>query len=601
MRKYIQDYPAAQTRRKMASALARPQWLQWALYAIAGGALAVFEVYAIRYITGLLATSTSDLYRILYVIGAYASVACFCKVVQTQSEARSYPALNSIRMTEMTNLVTRVMTMDLKYYENPEFMDEAEAAMVALQSNNQGFEGIYHKLFPIASDLVAWLALSLVMMTLSPWLLLFLTAAIVVHLYAANLVASYRDQRREELSSCRRRNRVYGERATDFTYGKDTRLFSMTALISRYFKAETERLNELLKYYIGIDTRVNFLRALSLIAGDAFAFYVLLRRVQAGMPLDLFVLYLTALASLTLIILRLGNDLSFVLREFKDVQTMYGFLETPLISASSEDRFQTDTPPSITFEDVSFRYPNSGKNVLEQLSFHLDAGKKLALVGVNGAGKTTLIKLLTGLYRPDSGRILVNGIDYLEFSLADLKRLFAVVFQEVQPIAVSVAQNVAAALQGFDRELVEQCLKRAGLWEKIASLPQGMDSQVQKIVEPDGIVFSGGENQKLMIARALYRTEARIMVMDEPTAALDALAEEKIYQAFNQLMADRTAIFISHRLASTRFCDEIMLLNGGGISERGTHEDLMLQNGLYAEMFREQSKYYQMREAGAND
>ena len=601
MRKYIHDCPAAQARRKMASAIGRTQWLQLALYATAGGTLAVIEVYAMRFITRLLSDGASDLRRILYIIAGYAIIACFCKVVQTQSEARSYPALNAIRMTEMTNLVTRVMTMDLKYYENPEFMDEAEAAMVALQANNQGFEGIYHKLFPITSDLAAWLALSLVMMTLSPWLLLFLIAAIAAHLYAAKLVVSYRDKRREELSSCRRRNRVYGERATDFAYGKDTRLFGMTALISRYCKAEIERLDELLKYYIGVDTRVNFLRAFALIAGDAFAFFVLLRRVQAGMPLDLFVLYLTALASLTLIIMRLGNDLSFVLREFRDVQTMYGFFETPLISASSENCFQTDTPPSITFEDVSFCYPNSDKNVLEHLSFHLEAGKKLALVGINGAGKTTLIKLLTGLYRPDRGRILVNGIDYLDFSLSDLKRLFTVVFQEVEPIAVSIAQNVAAALQGFDRQLVEQCLQRAGLWEKVASLPQGMDTQVLKIVEPDGIVFSGGENQKLMIARALYRTEARIMIMDEPTAALDALAEEKIYQEFNQLMEDRTAIFISHRLASTRFCDEIMLLDGGTIAERGTHEELMMQNGLYAEMFREQSKYYQLKEVGSND
>lgn len=601
MRKYISDYPAAETRRRMAKAIARSQWLQLAAYAIAGGVLAVIEVYAMRYITGFLADSASDPRRILYLIGAYAVIACFCKVLQTQSEARSYAALNSIRMTEATNIVTRVMTMDLKYYENPEFMDEVESAMVAVESNNRGFEAIYHKLFPIASDLAAWLALSLVMMTLSPWLLLFLIAAILVHLYAAKLVTSYRAERREELSSCRRRNRVYGQRATDFAYGKDTRLFGMTALISSYFNTETERLNELLKYYIGVDTRVNLLRALSLVAGDAFAFLVLRRRVQAGMPLDLFVLYLTTMASLTLIIMRLGTDLSFVLQEFKDVQTMYGFLETPLISAASENRFQTDTPPSITFENVSFRYPNSTENVLEDVSFHLEAGKKLALVGVNGAGKTTLIKLLTGLYRPDSGRILVNGIDYLEFSLADLKRLFAAVFQEVEPIAVSVAQNVAAAMQGVDRELVQECLERAGLWGRVASLPQGMDIQVLKIVDPEGIVFSGGENQKLMIARALYRTEASIMVMDEPTAALDALAEEKIYQEFNQLMEDRTAIFISHRLASTRFCDEIMLLDGGGISERGTHEDLMRQNGLYAEMFHEQSKYYQLGEVGDND
>ena len=601
MRKYIRDCPAPQVRRKMLDALARTQRVQIILHALAGGVLAVIEVFALRYVTGLLSTGNRELQQILYVIGAYAIIASFCKVLQTQSRARGYASLNSIRMHELTNLVTHVMTMDLKYYENPEFMDEVDAAMAALRSNDNGLEGIYHRLFPIGSDLAAWLALSLIMVTLSPWLLLFLIAAVLAHVYAAQLVANYRARIREELSSCQRRTRVYGERATDFSYGKDTRLFGMTSLITRYCKAETQRLMELLKFYFGIDTRANLLRATALVAGDAFALLVLLRRVQAGMPLDWFVLYLSTMAALTLIIMRLGNDLSFVLREFKDVQTMYGFLATPLISASSTNRFQTDVPPSITFEGVSFRYPNTEQNVLEELSFHLDAGKKLALVGVNGAGKTTLIKLLTGLYRPDSGRILINGIDYREFSLDDLRRLFAVVFQEVEPIAVTVAQNVAARMEGIDRELVQHCLEQAGLWEKVSSLPNGMDSQVLKIVAPDGIVFSGGENQKLMIARALYRTQARIMIMDEPTAALDALAEAKIYEEFNQLLNNRTAIFISHRLASTRFCDEIMLLNGGTIAERGTHEELMGRNGLYAEMFREQSKYYRVQEVGAND
>jgi len=601
MRKFIQDCPAPVARRKMWNALAWPQKVQLVLHSLAGGALAAIEVFALRYVTRLLSGSNSELLPIFFVIGGYAAIASLCKALHNQSRALSYASVNAIRMDEMTNLVSQVMTMDLKYYENPAFMDEMEAAMDALRSTDSGLEGIYHRLFSIASDLAAWLALSLIMVSLSPWLLVFLVLAVLAHIYAAQLVANFRGKIREELNSCERRIRVYGERATDFSYGKDTRLFGMTALISRYFKDEIQRFLKLAKFYFGVDSRVNLLRALALVAGDAFAFLLLARRVQAGMPLDWSVLYLSTMASLTPIIMRLGNDLSFVLREFKDVQTTYGFLSMSLISASSSNRFQTDVPPSITFENVSFRYPNTEQNVLEGLSFHLDAGKRLALVGVNGAGKTTLIKLLTGLYRPDSGRILINGIDYREFSLEDLRRLFAVVFQEVEPIAVTVAQNVAGCLEGFDRQLVQHCLEQVGLWEKVASLPQGMDTQVLKIVVPDGVVFSGGENQKLMIARALYRTHARIMIMDEPTAALDALAEAKIYEEFDQLLDNRTAIFISHRLASTRFCDEIMLLNGGTIAERGTHEELMARNGLYAEMFREQSKYYRLQEVGAND
>ena len=177
-------------------------------------------------------------------------------------------------------------------------------------------------------------------------------------------------------------------------------------------------------------------------------------------------------------------------------------------------------------------------------------------------------QLVTGLYQPTEGKILINGVDAATLPQEQLFSLFGVVFQEVQPLALTIAENVAATDTDIDREGVIESLKKAGLWEKVYSLPKGIDSPMLKVIEEDGVVLSGGENQKLSIARALYRKGTRMMIMDEPTAALDALAEEKIYREFDEILSGKTALFISHRLASTRFCDRIALLDGAELPSR---------------------------------
>jgi ABC-type multidrug transport system fused ATPase/permease subunit len=253
----------------------------------------------------------------------------------------------------------------------------------------------------------------------------------------------------------------------------------------------------------------------------------------------------------------------------------------------------------VEFEHVSFKYPNANKYVFEDLSFRIEPSEKLALVGVNGAGKTTIVKLLTGLYRPTSGRILINDIDYTQFSIEDLHKLFGVVFQDIEPLAVTIKENIAASSSDIDEKRVEMALRQVGLWDKISQYEKGIDQMLLKIIDEDGAVLSGGENQKLMIARAIYRSGTQMIIMDEPTAALDALAEEKIYREFDQIMQGKTALFISHRLASTLFCDRILLLDGGKMVEEGTHDELLSHDGLYAHMFKTQGKYYQ--EVGINE
>ena len=253
-------------------------------------------------------------------------------------------------------------------------------------------------------------------------------------------------------------------------------------------------------------------------------------------------------------------------------------------------------PYEFRFRNVSWRYPGSSDYVIRNLNLTIPKGQRQALVGQNGAGKSTFIKLLLRLYDVEEGEILCNGINIKKFDRRAYYELFSAVFQEVLPLGFSAADNVGVSDgEHMDKQRVEQCIGKAGLADKMKSLKYGADTCVLKSIDDEGIDFSGGEKQKLMMARALYKDGA-VMVLDEPTAALDPLAEREIYESFDRMTGGRTAVYISHRLASTRFCDAIALFEKGRLAEYGTHEELMKRQGKYAEMFRIQAEYYRKEE-----
>jgi ABC-type multidrug transport system fused ATPase/permease subunit len=249
-------------------------------------------------------------------------------------------------------------------------------------------------------------------------------------------------------------------------------------------------------------------------------------------------------------------------------------------------------PLFIEFKDVCFSYGDASGNVLNNFSLSVRAGEKVALVGINGAGKTTIVKLLCGLYKPDSGVIEINGTDISYFRKRDLLTLFSAVFQDISLFAFTVAENVSMkpAAETNERRVAD-CLEKAGLLDEIMKYKDGLRSWMMKDLYKDGIIMSGGQQQKLLMARALYK-DAPILILDEPTAALDPIAESQVYEHFHELSLNKTAIYISHRLASTRFCDKIAFLKGGEITEIGNHYELMGNNGDYAEMYEIQSHYY---------
>ncbi len=247
---------------------------------------------------------------------------------------------------------------------------------------------------------------------------------------------------------------------------------------------------------------------------------------------------------------------------------------------------------TVEFRDVCFAYPDTDKNIINHLNLTIHSGEKIALVGVNGAGKTTLVKLLCGFYHPSSGQIIVNGRPITEYSLDTYQKCVGAVFQDMMVVAASVAENVACtSIDQIDMDRLNACINRVGLATKINSLEKGVMTSVTNFIDKDGVMFSGGETQKMLLARALYK-DAPLLLLDEPTSALDPLAEAALYEQYNNLAEDKTAVFISHRLASTKFCSRILLFNNGHVEEDGTHEELIKNGKAYAEMFRIQSIYY---------
>jgi ABC-type multidrug transport system fused ATPase/permease subunit len=289
---------------------------------------------------------------------------------------------------------------------------------------------------------------------------------------------------------------------------------------------------------------------------------------------------------------RLGSSLPYVkdLREFMEK----GKVSDPENPVELPD---TTQPPIIEFRNVSFSYTDESK-ILDELDFTVNAGEKIALVGINGAGKTTAMKLLCGFLSPDEGEVTIYGKDTRHYRREDIYSLFSAVFQDELILPLTLAENITSNFE--DAEGIRAALERAELWEYVGDLPKGIDTYMTKAVSEDGLILSGGQNQKLFLARALYK-DAPVLLLDEPTASLDPLAESAVYEQYHELTVGKTSIFISHRLASTRFCDRILLLADGKVAESGSHDELMALGGEYAKMYEIQSHYYKDQESKTAD
>ena len=343
---------------------------------------------------------------------------------------------------------------------------------------------------------------------------------------------------------------------------------------------------------------------------DLFAYIYLIRQAQAGIiDAGEFVLYFGAITGFAVFV----NSIMTSFASLQEGNISLNHLRTYLeleeedVYSGSHSIQELQMPVSFTFRNVSFRYSSKeedaegkaedpGQWIFRHLNLTIHGGEKIAIVGTNGAGKTTLVKLLCGLYEPQEGEILVNGIPIREFPKEELYKLYAAVFQEPFIMPFTLGENLALS-KDYDKEQCISALEEAGLRELFEKRGYTLDTYFGKDMGEDGIELSGGQKQKFLLARALYK-DAPVLILDEPTAALDPIAESEIYDEYAKLSKDKTAIFISHRLASTRFSDRILLIGNQGILEEGTHEELLQKNGVYAEMFEVQKSYYEKERLG---
>ncbi len=379
----------------------------------------------------------------------------------------------------------------------------------------------------------------------------------------------------------------------DYAKGKSVRIYNMLPLIMHKMKAVAASNKQIW------NAEVHQLRRINAHHKRLFSFCMLLAYLYTGVKVIGGAISIGELAFYVGIVMNLFECISVTMDivGFMVLKSQYLFNYVEFLELPNEKYDGTlpvekrlDNEYELEFRNVSFHYPNSKELVLDHVNAKIHVGRKLAIVGPNGCGKSTFIKLLCRLYDPTEGEILLNGIDIRKYDYDEYRNLFGVVFQDFQLFAFSVAQNVAAGTE-YDEERVWSCLEQAGLKNRIEEWEKGIETPIFK-QDDEGVEISGGEAQKLAIARALYR-DAPVVILDEPTAALDPIAELEIYEKFNELVEDKTAIFISHRMSSCRFCKNILVFEGGRIVQMGSHEALLEEKeGLYARLWGAQAQYY---------
>lgn len=515
--------------------------------------------------------------------------------LNTVSSMKMSVGFTYVRLMIIKERIAKTLGMEYEALETPEMLDRLQKAKRATAGDWQGVQGMMTYMQVMGVQIISVTIAVAIMTTFNPWIILI----IVVLSFAQFLFFDYiRKKDKKEMWDAMMphwRKLEYMENVTtDFSYAKDIRLFGMQKYLA---KKQIDVYDEELRHWIKSRQywiyNTIFAHGISLLRQLIIIGWLVYSVVFNGLSIGNFTLYTASAAAFSNAINEILQALSALRERSAHTDDYRSFMDIP----SADDKAQTiPIPPAdkytFEFKNVSFKYRGQEKYALKNVNLTLHAGEKLAVVGLNGAGKSTFIKLLLRLYDVTEGCILMNGTDIRKFDRKEYYELFAPAFQDVMVFAFPIAENVSMKEPfNTDKAEAEKMLRLAGLGDKLDKLEKGVDTELLKVLYDDGVDLSGGEKQKLALARALYK-KSKIIVLDEPTAALDALAEFRLYQSFNELVGDRTAVYISHRLSSTRFCDRVAMFKDGEMVEIGTHDSLMEADGAYADMFRVQAQYY---------
>ena len=530
------------------------------------------------------------------------AIAIFTGALILFAAAKEYFDLNKLfgRVTVRIKLIEAIAEkMAQTSYENlldTAFLQRKERASSACDDNQSPAESIWLTWTNILANLLGFAVYLALLSSLSPLLILVVIATTAAGYFVSRKVNQFGYLHREEEAAYTAEMRYVKRTVTSRAFAKDIRIFGLKPWLmevwQKSFRLYESFLRRREKHYF-LTNLADFL--LSLLRNGISYAYLLHLTLTEGLSASTFLLYFTAASGFTQWITGILEQFTTLSKESLEISVVREFLEWPegfQLTGGDPIPDAVDGTYELQLEHVAYRYPGAAEDTIHDLSLTLHRGEKVALVGLNGAGKTTLVKLLCGFLDPTQGTVRLNGVDIRRLNRRAYYKLFSAVFQEFSLLEATVAENVAQQVEGIDEEKVWQCLENAGLSDAVRALPQGLQTHLGRSIYDDGTELSGGQTQRLMLARALYRDGA-VLVLDEPTAALDPITESEIYLKYSEMTQGKTSLFISHRLASTRFCDRIILLENGSIAEEGSHEALLQRGGSYAKLFSVQRRYYE--------
>lgn len=499
-----------------------------------------------------------------------------------------------LMMPMSASFSSKAVEMDYEYTENMTVLEQMnKAAFVLLNADN-----LELYLGAINNGLIFIIQLiitSVIISSLNP-LIIILILGVAISSTIINLKTQKKNYALySEMMPLERRWKHLTDVAENLMYGKTVRIYDLDKFIIGKGKENREKyLKKFNKQAVNTQISNMISVTLTTIQGLVILIWLSTSVISAAITIGSFILLLNASKQFALSFGLLSNEIVNLYKNDNYINDFFVFLKYESKLRSTEKKgakVDCKIPGVLEFKKVSFKYPNSDQYILKNISLTIHPGERISIVGENGAGKTTFVKLLMRLYDVTEGEILYNGINVKDYNYDDYMNVFSTLFQDYKIFALSIYENITFQEESSEKDLVNKIFKQYGVWGKIASLPNQGETIMSREYEEEGMELSGGQQQRLALCRAVYKN-APVIILDEPTANLSPVAEHDIYQHFNSMVKNKTAIYISHRLSSSKFCDKICVFDKGSIAEYGSHSELIEKNGLYAEMFMLQSQYY---------